>query len=85
MFTDEQLTSQCLTKVTDFDGWHDFKDKSNEAATCSNLEFPRIPDHQVKISVLVDGGGDAAVVIQELFRCDLAIAHSVRGLQLEKW
>ena len=59
------------------------KDKSDEAAISSSLEFPRVPEHEVEVGVLVDGGGDAAVVIQELVRGDLAIAHCVRSLDLE--
>ena len=45
------------------------------------LQFPGVADHEVEVGVLVDGGGDAAVVVQELGRGDLSIAHSARRLQ----
>merc|ERR1712183_344042 len=75
--TDEQLTSQKHHETTDEGINHDFKGKSNEAAISSNLEFPGVPDHEVEVGVLVDGGRDAAVVIQELVRCDLAVTHCI--------
>ena len=82
-FTDEQLTSQKHHETTDEGISHDFKDKSDEAAISNNLELPCVPDHEVEVGVLVDGGGDAAVVIQELVRGDLTVTHCVRSLELE--
>ena len=81
-FTDEQLTSQ---KQTADEGIQpDFQGKSDEAAISNNLEFPCVPDHEVEVGVLVDGGRDAAVVVQELGRCDLSVPHSVGSLPLHK-
>ena len=31
-----------------------------------HLKFPSVSDHEVEVGVLVDGGRDAAVVVQEL-------------------
>ena len=80
-FTDEQLTSQKQT--TDEGIQPDFQGKSDEAAISNNLEFPCVPDHEVEVGVLVNGGGDAAVVIQELVRGDLTVTHCVRSLALK--
>ena len=48
------------------------------------LQFPCVPDHEVEVGVLVDGGGDAAVVVEELGGGDPTVAHGARRLQDSK-
>ena len=48
-------------------------------------KLPGISDHEVEVGVLVDGGRDATVVIQELVWSDLTIANTGGCLDRRTW